>query len=254
MENENRQEIIDLYLQGELTSNLLKDFEEQLKEDKMLQKDVILSKDVLEALDSAKDEQMFGDKLSALKLGDKYLVASKTKESNQKKSIIITFLVIATIAISLFMWKKLSVPQVNKQVFANYYEPYPSNASTRGINNIDQNYLNAIEAYDNKNYSEAIKNLTQRLESHSQEISTQLLLANSYMNTSPSETQKAIDILKSVIENQAYLYSITAKWYLALAYLQNKQNNKAKIIFEELALNKSGKYPKLSKEILSNWE
>lgn len=260
MNEENRHEIIELYLLGELEPKTLKEFEVQLQEDETLQQDVVLAKEVQEALDSVVTEQLFSEKLTTL--GDKYVIEPETEaeksepqKSNSRRTIILLTLSAIGLIVSYFIWQQSNTPnevQTN-QIFASYYQPYSSNAVTRSDDAIDEDYLNAVEAYDNGKYNEAIASLIERVAANPTEIPTQLLLGNSYLNVSPPETQKAIDIFKSLAESGSDLYATTANWYLALAYLQNNETNEAKAIFEDLSQNASGRYANLAKEILGDW-
>jgi len=251
MNEDNRQERIELYIRGELEPNALKDFEQQLAEDETLKQDVSLTKDVLDALDNVQSEQLLSEKLSAL--GDKYLTETEpttvNKKSNKNRNIIIIALLIIAAIVSIFIWQKPVEPKA-EQIFANYYEPYSSNTSTRG-DDANEDYLKAIEAYDNENYSAAIATLTQRVAKYPDEITSQLLLGNSYLNVSPPQTPKAIVLFKNITERETNIYITTANWYLALAYLQNNQQNEAKAIFEDLSQNASGRYANLAKKILT---
>ena len=264
MNENNRQEFIELYLLGELEGQALRDFEEQLKEDTTLQEDVTLSKKVEEALDGVKAEQLFADKISAF--GDKYVIEAQalddkpTKANNQRsnssRNILIIALLILTGLVVFWITQQQNTPEKiePEQIFASYYEPYLSNKTNRSGDNIDKDYLSTIEAYDDANYSDAIAGLTQRIVSKPDDIPAQLLLGNSYLNISPPETQKAIELFKSIAASGSDLYSTTASWYLALAYLQARQTEEAKTIFENLSKNDSARYANLAKEILTNWE
>jgi hypothetical protein len=263
MNENNRQEFIELYLQGELEGEKLHDFEEQLKVDKTLQEDVTLSKEVQEALDEVQGEQLLAEQLSSFNdkyvtksqvLGDSQLIEAKKENSNSRRNIlIVVLLTVAALAIFWIWQQQNTTPKIEaEQIFASYYEPYSSNVSARSSDE-DEAYLNAIKAYDNANYSEAITSLTQRISSKPNEISTQLLLGNSYLNLSPPETEKAIEVFKNIGESGSDLYSNTANWDLALAYLQVNQTKEAKVIFEDLSKNTSGRYANLAKQVLSDW-
>lgn len=260
MNEENKQEIIELYLLGELEPDVLQEFEAQLATDTRLQQRVELAKDLQDALDDAQEEVLFSEKLSIL--NDKYLEEGNTQpkkeqtpKSNQRRNIIGITLLITSIMVSYFIWQQLNTPKTiaPDEVFASYYEPYSSNKLARGGDNADEAYLNAIEAYDNKNYSAAITSLAQRVAAKPKEIPTQLLLGNSYLNVSPPETAKAITLFKNIAEGET-IYTTSANWYLALAYLQNNQSEAAKVIFENLSENASGEFANLAKQILSEWK
>lgn len=257
-----------MYLLGMLEGQALRDFEQQLKTDKTLQADIALSKDVQEALDGVQVEQFFSNKLSSL--GDKYVTESLLLEdenkptqeeastSNLRRNIFIIGLSILTALAVFWFWKQQNISEQIEstepaQIFASYYEPYSSNMSTRNGNNVDEAYQNAIKAYDDEKYSEAIESLTQRIADQSDDIPTQLLLGNSYLNVSPPETQKAIELFQQIAEGDSDLYAMTAKWYLALAHLQVDQMEEAKVIFEDLSKNTTGRYANLAKEILERF-
>lgn len=259
MDENNRHEQIELYLQGKLEGQTLHDFEKQMKEDKTLQKKVVLTEDVLDALDNVHAEQLFSKRLS--ELGDKY-VTNQNPEKTSAATIPTRWIIIIGLTIlsvvGYFLWQQFNSPTQEtiepEQIFASYYEPYTSNGIARNSDNLEENYLNAINAYDNGNYKEAIPSLLQRIVTKPNDIPTQLLLGNSYLNVSPPQTPKAIELFKKIAEGNSDLYSMTANWYLALAYLQNNEPAGAKAIFEDLSQNASGRYANLSKQILSDWK
>ena len=227
--------------------------------DKTIQEDILITEDVLDALDNVHAEHLFSEQLS--ELGDKYV----TNQSPKKISaafipvswIVILGLIIFSV-VGYFLWQQFNSPESEnvepEEIFASYYEPYTANGITRNSDNIEENYLNAIKAYDNGNYKEAIPSLVQRVAAKPDDFPTQLLLGNSYLNVSPPQTQKAIELFKKIAEGNSDLYSTTANWYLALAYLQNNQSEAAKAIFEDLSQNASNRYANLSKQILSDWK
>ncbi len=253
MDKNNRQESIELYLQGKLEGQSLHDFEQQLKVDKTLQEDVTISKDVEEVINEVESEELFKENL--LKLGGQYVVAQKPKTNATSFPLnwgIIILVVVVLAVVGYFFWQQQNISNSvePEQIFASYYEPYPSSSITRSNVDTDEAYQNAIKAYNNEKYSEAIEGLTTK----PADIPTQLLLSNCYLKVSPPETQKAIEALKSIAEGDSDLYSTTANWYLALAYLQNNQENEAKAIFKDLSQNGSNRYANLAKKILAEWK
>lgn len=268
MNEDNRQEYIELYLLGKLEGQALRDFEHALETDQTLQMDVTLSKEVQEALNSVQAEQLFANKLSPL--GDKYVTESLLSEdksiednastSNSRRNIIIIVVSILTALAVLGVWWQQNVQEEveevkeieSEQIFASYYQPYPSNTATRSSDGVDEAYQNAVKAYDEGRYADAIESLTQRVVAKPDDIPTQLLLGNSYLNVSPPKTQKAIEVFQQIATGDS-VYVTTAKWYLALTHLQASEAEKAKIIFEDLSKNTTGRYANLAKEILKDW-
>ncbi|MGB0863150.1 MAG: tetratricopeptide repeat protein [Saprospiraceae bacterium] len=262
MNENNRQELIELYLQGELEGQVLHDFEQQLKADKTLQADVILSKDVQKALDGVEGEQLLTEQISSF--NNKYVTQSQllddstkgnNQTSNSKRNISIAALLIVAALAIFWIWQQQNTSNEiePEQIFASYYEPYSSNQLARGDDDTDEAYLKAIEDYDNKNYNAAIVSLTQRIAAKPEEIPTQLLIGNSYLNVSPPETAKAIALFKKIAEGET-IYTTSANWYLALAYLQNNELETAKAVFEDLSQNASGQFANLAKQVLSDWK
>ena len=257
MNEDNRQEKIELYLQGKLEEQSRHDFEEQLKQDKALQEDVKLSREIEKAINEVEGEELFKENLS--RLGDKYVVAEAPKNNGffgSARWLVIILLVVVLAVVGYFLWQQSNTSNAvePEQIFASYYEPYTLGGNTRSNGNVDEDYSNAIKAYDNGNYSEAIESFTQRVAANPDDISTQLLLGNCYLNISPPETQTAIELFKPIAEGGSELYATTAKWYLAFAYLQDNQTEEAKAIFEDISNNNSGRYTTLAKQILSDWK
>lgn len=97
-----------------------------------------------------------------------------------------------------------------------------------------QGVLTAMEAYDNKEYTEAIPLLEKCLEtaaSSTYQNKIELYLGLSYLGS--NKTDKAITQFQNLAVKKDANQSI-AEWYLALSYLKGAQIEKAKTTLEQL--------------------
>ena len=111
-------------------------------------------------------------------------------------------------------------------------------------NTQDQNVQNAWQAYQRADYNTTLQLLSpSRNDASFANEDAQLLYA--YTLIQQDNTQAAIPLLTGMSEANP-----EAKWYLALAYLQNDQKSDAKVLLEELSANPSNPYAERASRLL----
>jgi len=133
-------------------------------------------------------------------------------------------------------------------MYAKYYEAYPSITETRGDN--DQNLLfnQAMSAYNEKEYEQAETIFTKLEEQQKLSSLESFYLGQSFLAQEKSE--KAITYLQKSAENPAHFIFAEANYYLALAHLQNNDSQAAKEILEKIATDTENTRNKTAKEML----
>ncbi len=269
MDRDNRQEEIEKFLENTLEGEELINFEEALLTDEELAMDVEISKDIKIALDDVFFEKDLTTKLDSL--GKKYLFDDAVKNITPKESKLSSvkstrkikripfyrrpWAVAATVLLVVLGGIGINRAYQNidntPDVFASYYEAYPSSQITRGDNTIGDNQKKTINFYENSDYEKAIPLLLERITIQPSDTPSKILLANCYLNTTMPQIEKAVEILQPLTEGSSSLYQETARWYLALAYIKKGKPTLAKPYLEVLAARKVGKYPRLAQEVLT---
>jgi|JI6StandDraft_1071083.scaffolds.fasta_scaffold08276_4 hypothetical protein len=128
-------------------------------------------------------------------------------------AITITFTLIA-----VYQYTQNPKPSV---LFQEFYTEYPNiiSPSERSKNDKDSLIQIAFAAYDRQEFKEAIKHLIILQEQQKTNYSS---LYIGICNIELKNSVAAIETLQKAVELNN-IYSLTAKWYLALAYLQNNQ-------------------------------
>lgn len=99
----------------------------------------------------------------------------------------------------------------------------------RGAQN--QLYLNAEKAFNSKNYIEAERLFSEILESNHNQVEVELYKAISLIET--NQFIEAENMLL-IIADQGSAYKFTAKWYLALSKLKQKEYNACVALLKEI--------------------
>jgi tetratricopeptide (TPR) repeat protein len=124
-------------------------------------------------------------------------------------------------------------------VFAQYFEAYDeSGLSVERGNKEDssQSWQSAADAYRQGDYATAISGFEQIVQNDSAQITARFYLANSLLAL--GNTSEAIEQLQFIIGKNSFLYDQQARWFLALAYVQAAQPNRAIPLLEQLQTEK----------------
>lgn len=256
-------EQIDQYINGKLTGEALTDFEAKLLTNKELAEEVALYKDVEATLTTAyaheEEDAELGQTFS--QLGKKYFTKETTiqetdstktkqdktkvvqlhptsKESEQSKSSGIRWLrplvglaVAALIALLIFQpWQS--------DVIRPFDEPYSLAIAERSGE--EKALIEAQNTYNSGDYAAAIS----IFEQHPNKAEVQLAKGNAehYLGN----TDAAIKTFEQIASGGS-VYVSTANWYLAGAYLQQNQPEKAKVTLSKI---KSGQYYQRAQQLL----
>jgi hypothetical protein len=248
MEKEEQQGKIELYLSGKLENNALKGFEEEIQTDKNLKKRVNITKDVNERFDDALFAKNLGEMLQPM--NEKYIDGNSPKSNLSKyKWIIVLIAILGSIGAwslfnSNFSTKK---QQPEQEIFAAYFEPYAPSIIDRS-SATNENIKSILEKYEAENYGEIIP-LIKALSKETDNNEWNIILGISYLNT--NNTDAAIRIFEDLTNNETYFIREIGQWYLALTYLKSDNSVGAKPLLEQLSNQKTGKYSKLAKDVLS---
>jgi len=244
MDEVNKNELMEQYLLGQLTGELLAAFEEKLASDAAFRQEVALEKAILKNL------RKVGRQEWALKLENfhqemesagaeetpviplKRPIASEDKFYSKKVffAIAATIVLLLLATIILITINNKTNPQ---SIFVAYYEPYPSvEQVTRNLpNNIVTERTKAFGFYNNGNYSEAIKSFNSILANGEDEV-VLFYLGNAYL--SANKPQEAENTFISYLHKYKE-FEVESKWYLGLSYLKQEKVKQARQLLDALA-------------------
>ena len=150
---------------------------------------------------------------------------SKRQQKSKVRKLVISISSIAAIIAIVF---SLNIYQDNRRMdklFETYYTPleYDSQLMARGDDTISPELTSAMEAYQNKDYATAL----QRFNAMSK-VDENYLIYKSICLLETDKTKDAIALLEELVGNgEGTEYYQQACWYLALAYLNNHEDDKA---------------------------
>lgn len=213
--------MIETYLDGSMRKEERVKFEQAIIADPELAAEVKLHMEVNEAI-LGDDIASFREILSA------FVLKSESKINPQFEKIVsfIKMPIAATILllIGLSIWKTFS-PISPGDLFNDNYKPYQTDISTRSVQQSKEKIQLAYLLYQEGEYETSSEILSNYLEKNYTNQTAHFYYALNAIEL--NQIQKAINILIP-IENDPYTpFSLHARWYLALTYIEIGDNNKA---------------------------
>lgn len=227
---ENKEELIIKYFNHQLAPDEQKLFDQWMKEDEDFKTQVNFESSVQEAL--KRNER------AELKSFLQSVEVPLEKKNFKWIAIAASFIgivLISTFSIYYFSEKSSS------NLYAEYFQPYPNEVApvVRGQKeNSDAFYAYEIEEYELS---------AQLFENISEDYA---LLYGGISNLEIDQTQKAIEQFNDLILQNSK-YQETAEWYLALAYLKNKDQQKSKEILNKIVENQQ-EFSNQAEKLLEN--
>ena len=144
--------------------------------------------------------------------------------------------------IAYFLWP--ASQQSPEELYIAYYQPYPNliDPITKGG---EETELSPFQLYETGNYQAAAGALLSQL----QEADARWYFAQTMLAKQDFETAR--DIFQQFIREENSEYSIPAKWYLALVYLNQNKLDEVKLLLSQLEVSGHAVYAKKAKDILS---
>lgn len=135
------------------------------------------------------------------------------------------FIAIGILLGILFLWKFLQPKApVSEVIYAQYFEPYPNTLVLEDRNSsVTNTTQQAFIAYEKGKFKEAAL-LFERLSTSN---TSDVLFYEAIALLSIQEPKKSITKLQTVLNNPDSRYSEQAKWYLALAFIANNEQEQA---------------------------
>lgn len=240
---------IDKYFDGEMKKNELVEFENEMKSNKQLKAEVELQKEIK---DSLHDKRIFDLRNNLEEIHKEAGIAQGIVANQEpvvrelfikKIQLAAAVIVVMIIASSVFYFLN-NRTMSNETLYGIYYEPAKTVLFERSANTNEVDLMQALQKYNYKDYDGAIEVFVK-----DNSIMAKFYLALSYMET--NRIADAVNLFKSIIEDNESLFVDQAEWYLGLCYLKLNETEKAIIQFSKISQSNST-YKIKSKEIIKN--
>ncbi len=126
--------------------------------------------------------------------------------------------------------ERFSTQEAN-QAKAGINEPLYKSADS-GKNNYDNLVAAAISEYESKNYKEALKKFNDILNKHPDDVNALYYSALCYEEQ--GNYNSAIKYLDKLLAQPIELFNQDAQWHRALIFIEQKENDKAKLLLQEI--------------------
>ncbi len=214
---------IQKYLDGQLSEQDRKDFEDRLADDSVLAGEVRVYQELDLALEGA-GADAFRSEI------DQWEKASTTEKKivPLRRFLSIAAALVLLVAASLFIL--LPSGQSAQEIFATYYDPYEDLITARDSKS--SAVLNqAMAAYNQEEFATAESQLRAYLDAGGEHLGAKLYLAISQLEQ--GKINEVIPNLNALLNHPQY--GQQSRWYLGLAYLKDGKITEAREILSSIA-------------------
>ncbi|MCF8304671.1 MAG: sigma-70 family RNA polymerase sigma factor [Bacteroidales bacterium] len=240
--------LIERYMQGDMSDEEKRDFENQLDANPELEREFQLETELNKAL---KDEDVILFRSKVIKTIEKHHQAGK--EEQPTKRMPVRTLAAAMIALLLMIgggyFFTMSDSGSGSKLFSQYYTPdevtFPRAA------NYESHLIEGFLNYQQENYNKAA-NLFERVLEHEKKADPSVHFYYAISSIETDNFNKAINSLEYILKDKNNLYTEHAEWNLGLCYLKKGEKVKAIDQFEDIVKtgNKFHKHKDQAKQIL----
>jgi tetratricopeptide (TPR) repeat protein len=231
---ENKFEIIERYINDELTKSELKVFEDQISNNPELEKEIRLHKEI--------DNFLYDKETNELREQLQAIHKKTVKKQNSEIVFQRKRRIFAAAAVLLFLIGfggiilLVTKPLTKKEIYKKYSQAYDISM----INRSDSTGIleEAMSKYQMKEYEQALKLFDKAIEKEV-DISSWVNLCIGISYTETDNCEKAVFYFNKIIESMDPLYTQQAQWYLGLSYLKANKTAKAEEIFKKISADKT---------------
>src|SRR5258708_28008667 len=243
--------LIEKFLDGRMTTEERKDFENKLSNDQALNTLMNDMNLLVEGIKMTAAKTSKEEKLDRLKFFADINEIEKESAPRAKvvpiyrKPWVLSAAASILLVITLTFYFMRDQAPLNEKLYTASFEPFasPGSGLTRGSSELTLK-TEAYEAYDNGNYKVAAQ-LFEQIIKEKEDAITQLCLGNSYL--AQNNLTKAEKIFTDMVTKHTELIT-QAKWYLALTYLKENKMERAKATLWEVS--KSSTYGEKAQKLL----
>jgi cytochrome c-type biogenesis protein CcmH/NrfG len=179
---------------------------------------------------------------------DNSIISSKKKKNTfiNVVKLAVAACIISIISLTVYRTFFTSKNVDEQKIYANYFKPLTNtDVIVRGENDTTIE-TKAAAAYEKEDYFEAVNVYQKIVANNPNNVKNNLFLGISFLAT--NQPKKAIEIFNNIIQSEEFHYDI--RWYLALAYIKNKELQNATTILKTLT-KEENYYQKDAVEILN---
>lgn len=241
--------LIEKYLNGELNETEKKDFQNRLASDPEFSEEYTLQKSMNIFLEKDRNQPALESKLASI--GNDFFLEEKIendekvipihRNKNRNRWLIGLIATAAVAAILVFF-----NPFLEKDLYNQYASHSPISLTEKSTGS--DLASKAETAFNEGEYTLAYKNLTTYLQENSDNQKAQLSLGISALEI--GKTDEAISIFTKISNGSSTLKNY-GTWYLGLAYVKQKDFEKAKVVLNQVSESEAMLYKK-AKELLEN--
>ena len=213
-------ESLESYILDRMDHDEKLSFEAELQSDPVLMEKYIEIRQLLEGIEEAE----LREKLDQF---HKEIEANKKKGRTKKLFLFSSpFVVAASILIVVIISVYLLVrPGANQRLYAAFYEPDPGLVTAMSSSNSEYEFDRGMVDFKTGNYKTAIERWQPLLKDRQGSDTLNYFIGSAYLAL--NEADMAIPKLEIVSQNPGSMFLDDANWYLALAYIQKGQIQKA---------------------------
>ena len=241
--------LVDRYLSGEMDDSEKILFEKEVINNKVLQKELELEEDINRIL-SMDDMIDFRIKVAEV-IREARAKQKRIKVITLSRRQVIFAAAAAVVLIFLTVSALLLLPQrsTSEKLFAMYYD---SDKPIRVTRSGDDNLVEALRCYQQKNYGDAIELFDEILVTDPDNAAVRFYAGISYIEI--SQYEKAIESFQYIINENDHLYIEPSQWHLGLCYIKSDQMEKAKDQFNLIAGDERNYYKEDADKIIEEMQ
>jgi tetratricopeptide (TPR) repeat protein len=240
-------QLIERFVNGEMNDEQVRAFEKELAHNPELLEEFLLDQEISNAISETEIIE-FRSKLGKIvresRKKSKGVMVYLQNRTFQYAAAASVVLLIAFVSFFSLMPHRIS----NDRLFSMYYNSDQPLRITRSTTDI----VEALKNYQNRNYSEAIKQFNIILESEPDNSAIRFYTGISYIET--KQYDKAAGYFENISLNNNSLYKKSAEWYLGLCQLKLGNKEKAVEIFNRIKNDASHDFNLDAMEILREIE
>lgn len=229
-------ELIQKYLNGDLSDEEQVEFQQKIKEDPQFAEEVEAAT-VLMAQYKLQKKQRWQE---LLEQQEKQAPTEKIIPLGRPRNLLIRRVAAAVMVLlvgTFTYWYFTAAPTVDNMVGEYVADHHIAPSAWRGVGDDKLLWEEARQAYLNKDFQEAVAAITQLQQTAELDAEQQFYLGLSYLYLPSPDHKKAIDALLLSRQMNELKFGQQANWYLSLSYLQQGDREKARELLQNIINN-----------------
>lgn len=243
MKADERFELIEAYVSGNMNEVELALFKEQLQSDEELAAELKEIETVYNLFELSEEIEIREKVEAARQQGSAGLIHSLNRY------VAVAALFVVLLGMGWFIAQQLQAPE---SLLATHFEPYPNVVTIRGDQSLDADLKNGMVHYSDRDWQLAQEDLQAVVSKDPKNTTAAFYLGLSYL--AEKRSQEGIDYLKAVADDpNGNAFQSAAKWYLALAHIDDSPEIASSYLNELVSVNDTD-YGQKASELLNELE